>query len=1219
MWHSARRAGFALSVGLLLVFVGAQARDAWADEVNVRTGLHDDFARIVFDWRRLPAFHVERNGTAITVRFARPASFDTARLRNALDGRIVGATLSPDGQSVSIELAAETRIRSFPLGNMAVIDLLDLDTPPGVAPPADQASNQQPAAEEPSAAAEATNIPKPAPVAAERPATPPPVAVDPPLAADAEQDTPASETETAAIAPAEPLPLPIEARDFDGFSRLIFKWPLAIEYDVVRDRDSVTVRFPAGVALDEAALRDMLPRRFLGISVDPSVEALTLQFTIPDSARIRHFQKGTRVVIDILDPAGYQTVVRPSWATPDGAPTENDGATVAGETAAGGSGPDPNAPTAAGPTDGPAERAAPAAAQTASPTDMPRPAWEMIENDGVPILAVSTEAIDGGARLRFGWERRVGAAVFARGLDLWIVFDVARRVRLGSLGASNVMTALVRSAEQIEMPGATVLRFGLAQPLAPRVARSGNTWLVELSNEAADVAPLASLNVRREPDAAGGGRVVLALSEPGSTLAFDDPVVGDSLVVIPLAEPGASVSEPRRFVQFSLLATAQGSAILPHSDDVVVEAGVEGIEITTRGSLVMSSQDDLDNHTQVDDRLDGPPVLYPFEAWKRADLGNMAQARQYLQNRVVQAPLAARTDPRIDLARLYVAHGMAADAIGVLDRVAADDDEAGANADFVALRGATLLLLNRINEASGDLESPLLDDAEDIALWRAVVAAGRGEWEAADSAFAISQPAYHRLPEDLKARFGLLAAHAAIAVGNLHRAGRIADVLGADTAPPAVQGEARLVQASIRQELGEPEEALAIFEELSVSAHRPVRARAEFARIELLLRLGRMGRGEAIEKLEALRHTWRGDSFEQILLRRLGELYREEQDYLNALQTMRDAVEGFPNASETPAVQSAMQQVFNDLFLKGGADKMTPLTALGLYYEFGALAPPGAVGGRIAESLARQLVAIDLLDEAASLLEEQIEALYGADRARTGARLAVVHLLNDDPDAARSALAATEAEAIELPEVLAAQRRHLDARALAALDQVDEALARLADLDDDVSTQVRAELLWDDGRWADLAEVLGRHLADGKPGDLDDTGRMLVLRQAIALTMTQQRDGLATLRDRYMVGMADQKHGEAFEFLTRAIRGDGDVPLRELPKIVANIDGIDALRSSYRDMVRPPAGRFSPRAADRTTRQYAMRVELSRRSLAPVSTKPSLDAYVATQAAWASG
>ena len=259
-----------------------------------------------------------------------------------------------------------------------------------------------------------------------------------------------------------------------------------------------------------------------------------------------------------------------------------------------------------------------------------------------------------------------------------------------------------------------------------------------------------------------------------------------------------------------------------------------------------------------------------------------------------------------------------------------------------------------------------------------------------------------------------------------------------------------------------------------------------------------------------------------------------------------------------------MQQVFNDLFLKGGADRLTPLTALGLYYEFGALAPRGAVGGRIAESLARQLVAIDLLDEAASILEEQLEALYGADRARTGARLAVVHLLNENPTAARAALADTEVEGQVVPDALMAQRRHLDARALAALGKVDEALARLDDLTDDTSTQVRAELLWDAARWEELAEALGPHLAARNPSTLDDAGRTLVLRQAIALTMTQQRDGLAALRDRYMVAMDEQKHGEAFEFLTRAIRGNGDVPLRELPQIVANIDGIDALRASFR-------------------------------------------------------
>ena len=88
---------------------------------------------------------------------------------------------------------------------------------------------------------------------------------------------------------------------------------------------------------------------------------------------------------------------------------------------------------------------------------------------------------------------------------------------------------------------------------------------------------------------------------------------------------------------------------------------------------------------------------------------------------------------------------------------------------------------------------------------------------------------------------------------------------------------------------------------------------------------------------------------------------------------------------------------------------------------------------------------------------------------------------------------------------------------------------------------------------------------------IDDAGRTLVLRQAIALTMTHQREGLSALRDRYMVAMAEQKHGEAFEFLTRAIRGDGSASLKELPQIVANIDSIEALRATYREALEDDA------------------------------------------------
>ena len=94
-------------------------------------------------------------------------------------------------------------------------------------------------------------------------------------------------------------------------------------------------------------------------------------------------------------------------------------------------------------------------------------------------------------------------------------------------------------------------------------------------------------------------------------------------------------------------------------------------------------------------------------------------------------------------------------------------------------------------------------------------------------------------------------------------------------------------------------------------------------------------------------------------------------------------------------------------------------------------------------------------------------------------------------------------------------------------------------------------------------EVRVRYSADVDPATIRAEDRTLVLRQAIALTMTKAHDGLGALRTRFGDAMTDHAHAEAFDFLTRA-PGEGDVPFAELPRLLANVDGVEALRDSYR-------------------------------------------------------
>ncbi len=1249
--------GVTLALGLSAPALAANSDPSGpaAFPVELRSGLHDGFARIVLQWKRLPAFQAKSDKSMVEIRFARPLDVNLAPLTKSLKQWVKSAEILADGQTVRLHLTRELDIRAFPLGNMAVIDLVDAEAVARAAAAAAEKAAQPAAAQgnsetalaetlssevasvSPSGGPEPKKPAKPAEkkaakksdnkTAAKKPAEPAqesmakkeptPAAkptTKPTTKSTANPATPAA-TETAiaaasatpaenaaAASPAEPASMVaqtaqaaaerdapaihVESKDHGSFSRLIFTWNAAVAYEVERSGETVSVLFSAPGKIDLIGIRRELPKRFSSVDSVLAEGKLLLRVGMGESLRLRHFQKGTRIVLDALDGTGTAGVSRPAWASQDVITKPGEATTLmkladasraknetkpqppAGFAA-------PNSSAVPGVATGDAPRNDLAKADTAAAAAAPAPVLEerplnpseralAVKLPPAPALDVATETISGGMRMRFKWDRRVGAGVFRRMGYLWVVFDVPRLVELDELGTADGMTGTILSADQIAAPGATVLRFGIASDLWPRVARSGTAWIVELTD--APLPPAKPLLIRAEPSAKGGARVLVPTPGAGKKIEFDDPEVGDRLAVIAVSEPGVGVKTGRAFVQFDIMASAQGLAFKTRADDIAIDTKVTGIEITSERELYMSADTLLGEGriAEVSDGLSGSMgPLFEYEAWRRDDLGGYHEAKRYLQHAAVAAGIETRTERRLSLANFHFAHGLAEDAIGVIRRIADDDPQSLERPDFLALRGATLMLLGRSEEAAQDLGREILDGDMDVTLWRAALTATRGDWEGADSAFAISGPAFERLPGDLRARFGLLAAHAALAVGNFHRVNRLVERIEAEAPDKKHRMEALYLRATAYQRTGKTEAALKYFQQLAVEGTRPIQARAELARVELMLHLGRMNRSDAIEALERLRHAWRGDSFEQLLLRRLAELYREEENYLNALQAMRDAVEKFPESLATPEVSDQMERMFADLFMNGGADTLSPLTALSLYYEFGDLSQDGAAGGRIAEGLANRLVDVDLLNRASELLQRQLPFVAGVDLARIGAHLAVIQLLDQEAEGALATLKETRGEGIEVPVALLRERRHLEARALSAKG---DSVAALALLETDESREaglLRADIYWKFEQWAEAGAELNKFF-DGFEGDIAVGEQHLIMRRAVALMLSGDAPGLASLRGEFSVGMAESVYKDAFDLITKATDSD-EVPVHQLPKILANLEGAEAFLRSYKD------------------------------------------------------
>src|SRR5690606_659832 len=241
--------------------------------------------------------------------------------------------------------------------------------------------------------------------------------------------------------------------------------------------------------------------------------------------------------------------------------------------------------------------------------------------------------------------------------------------------------------------------------------------------------------------------------------------------------------------------------------------------------------------------------------------------------------------------------------------------------------------------------------------------------------------------------------------------------------------------------------------------------------VAVLDRLGQLDIGRAITTLSAQATVWRGDRVEAEILVMLAELQFRDGRYRDAFATVRDLSRAH---ADSPALDAATEMARTQsaaLYLDGAADVLAPVDALAIYYDFRHLTPAGVDGDMMIRNLAQRLVAVDLLDQAAALLEYQIDnRLEGAARAQVAADLALVHVANHRPEAALGVLHRTRLAG--LPAGLERQRRVVEAQALIHAQRFDLALDILASLTGRDADLLRVDALWQSRRYREAAELI---------------------------------------------------------------------------------------------------------------------------------------------------
>ena len=1086
--------------------------------VTVRFDADDTISRASFAWTRDAGYQIERSGDEVTIRFDRP-------------GRLVGNRAAPPkpftGFSeiqneptlvVALNVDSQVALRDYRNAYTIIVDAVPSDTETATASPATPTSDPPPQA-----------TPSQPPVTERAPAS----------------------TNTAAELPFVSSTATADASVFDGSTNLEPGVTAAVPNEA-SESVSAGAPPPAPDVASNAQVGSVESSLDEGSAAGGSAE--------PEAMRTADASTAAVPVPESVVPAENLTTEN-AQSTPQMAEAATEVSTAV------------------------APELAMDASADGTVAELGGATGETDVADGDAIL-VGFDIKANGLDLRFPWTSDVAAAVFERAGHVWVLFDspAAFNFRLFSDDLP-----VISSVEQVSVPGHALARFELAGRYRPRVRVEDMTWVVSLG---ASGGPQQALEVISEPAADVGPRLLVLDESAGTEISLVDPTVGDPLFVVPVGAVGHGVARTRRLIDLEILETAQGVAVRPIADTIAVRSLRQGVEISNLAGLNIGTTPNPAESEEPKGPLTPPPVANPspavraanqnadagegaylsdesaifdFAAWRDPSGEGYLASKHALQLALGATDAAQRAERRLDLARFHFANVEAAETLGWIQNALAEAPWLEDDTGLRALRGAANLRLGRLEEARTDLFDPALDFTKEIRHWRGAYFAEHGDMGAASQAFAQGGAMPEGYPEPVAREFKLLSAEAAARSNRIDRAHELLDALAAERPRSEVQDRIDFIRGLARLATGGADQALGLFTSAAKSNDRQVRAKAQRERLELTLAEGLATPDEVIDGLDALRFVWRGDNFELDLMQRMAELYIDQEKFAAGLGVYRQAISIFPDSPDVRVIANIMNDTYKNLFLGNMADKLSPLEALALYYDFRELTPVGAVGDQMIFRLADRLVEVDLLDQAAAVLQHQVDfRLRGNELAKVGARLAEIYMLDKKPDVAVRALRASAIP--NMPDDIAAHRGDLMVRALTAVGEYRQALDLLRGDTSRQADRLRARIYWRQQDWLSAATASARLLKDWEPGDFltveesDD-----LMRLAVSLAMTNNRSALAKLRDDYGALIEQTPRARAFSTISSYVDAgplDADALTEATEEIGSYEDFLSALRET---------------------------------------------------------
>ena len=1176
---------------LLAASVVSGASHAQAVKGEASFSAANGFARLVLTLDDDVDSEVTIAGTILVIRFKRPVDIPVDKLSDAVPDYVGSARRDPDGSAIRLALARKVTVNTMTAGERVFIDLMPdgwKGPPPGL-----------------------------------------PQEVVRELAERARAAERALREQRTLEASKKRPPVRVRASVQPTFVRYIFELPDGASVSSVLNEQKLALLFKPALTFDLADAKLVAPANVASIAQKIDGDGSRVDVKLIGDVDVHSFreeknyivdigfQQGDKPVLPVMPPAssdaqpakpekqsgaaptpGKSTEIPPPTsqtiaaqagltvkpvAAPDAKPADVKPAAVVTApepVAMAAAAPPADMPAAAAPTPAPpkavAPEAAPAPAAPAKPVvaaakAAPAPATPADSNahDAVSLNVVRSSE---GLRLTFGFGEPTPAALFRRADTVWLVFDSEKPIDVSAVRREG--GALIADVERRPVDKGQAIRIRLTRPQLASLSTgepdgstpvaAGRRWVVMFAD--AVQTPPRALNAQRNVVDRLHASVTVPMAGTGKLHRIVDPDSGDALMVVTALPPAQGLMRHQEFVEFALRESTHGVVVEPKSDDVTVDVAPDKVTITRPGGLTLSAA-----NTGPERAATAARPIFDVEEWQK---NSKADFFKRLDELVDAASTAgnddARTAARIDLARFYMARGFYHEAKAVLDLALSEQTPGKEDPVLLIVHSVASSLTNYTRAAFRDLANPAIGANYDSQLWKALALAREHKWAEAREKFKNVQFAITALPIDLQRPIVADAMRASLEVKDYSGAAARSSDLDAIGIPDEMKPEVTVMRGRLSEALGRDKDARAQFEEAMASPDRQAAAEAQIHDIALRQKHNEINQQDALHNLETLSVMWRGDGLEVQTLQMLQGLYTDTGHYAEALAVSRTATKLQPNSAVSRQIQDNASALFAQLFLSSKGDDLPPVDALAMFYDYRDLTPIGRRGDEMIRRLADRLVGVDLLDQAADLLQYQVDhRLEGAARAQVAARLVMVYLMNRKPDRAIAALRTTRIA--DLAGELRQQRLLLEARAQSDIGRRDLALDIVSNLTGREAIRLRSDIYWASRRWREASEQIelyyGDRWRDFRP--LSTNEKSDIIRAVIGYALAEDALGLARFREKYAPLMSGTIDKIAFDTASKPASGNS-AEFAQIAKMAAKVDTLDGflreMKTRFPDM-----------------------------------------------------